>query len=82
MFSKLIEAFTAVAIGSSDVMTTVDYQFMDYVSQYGKSYGTTAEFEFRKAVFAQRLEEIEELNSRNGMTSTVGINMFSDYTPE
>jgi C1A family cysteine protease len=63
-------------------MTSVDYQFMDYVSQYGKSYGTTAEFEFRKAVFAQRLQDIEEHNSNNEMTSTVGINLFSDFTSE
>lgn len=55
---------------------------MDFVSSYGKSYGTTAEFEFRKAVFAERLQEIEELNSQEGMTSIHGINMFTDKTQD
>ena len=30
-------------------MTPEDYEFIDFVSKYGKSYGTKAEFEFRAA---------------------------------
>ena len=28
-------------------MTPDDYAFIDYVTKYGKSYGTKSEFEFR-----------------------------------
>ena len=64
----------------SDVMTAEDYEFIRYVSKYGKSYGTKAEFEFRSAQFKQTLSKIAALNEENG-TSTHGINKFADYTP-
>jgi len=54
-------------------------EFIRYVAEYGKSYGTRAEFEFRQAQFKQTLAKIAEHNSENG-TSTVGINQFSDKT--
>jgi C1A family cysteine protease len=60
-------------------MTAEDHQFIRYVAEYGKSYGTRAEFEFRSAQFKQNLAKIEEHNSENG-TSTVGINLFTDKT--
>jgi len=63
----------------SDVMTAEDYEFIRYVSTYGKSYGTKAEFEFRSAQFKQTLGKIAALNEENG-TSTHGINKFTDFT--
>ena len=65
----------------SEVMTAADYDFISYVAEYGKTYGTTAEFAFRAAQFKQTLAKIAEHNAENG-TSTVGINQFSDKTPE
>jgi hypothetical protein len=53
---------------------------MQYMAMYGKTYGTKAEYKFRLDQFAQRLTQIEEHNSRNGETSTMGINKFTDYT--
>jgi C1A family cysteine protease len=52
---------------------------MRYVSTYGKSYGTKAEFKFRAAQFKQTLEQIAS-HSENA-TSTVGLNQFADWTP-
>ena len=63
----------------SDVMTAEDYEFIRYVSKYGKSYGTKAEFEFRSAQFKQTLSKVAALNEENE-TSTHGINKFSDFT--
>jgi len=60
-------------------MTAEDHEFIRYVAEYGKSYGTRAEFEFRQAQFKQTLTKVAEHNSENG-TSTVGINQFSDKT--
>jgi C1A family cysteine protease len=65
----------------SEIMTAEDHEFIRYVAEYGKSYGTKAEFEFRSAQFKDTLRKIEEFNSQNG-TSRVGINQFSDKTKD
>ena len=67
---------------TSDVITSAERQFMQYMAEYGKTYGTKAEYKFRLNEFSKKLIEIEEHNSRNGETSTMGINMFMDYTKE
>jgi C1A family cysteine protease len=53
---------------------------MAYVSEYGKSYGTVAEFMFRKEQFVTRHNEIEAFNADANNTHTVGHNLFSDKT--
>jgi len=63
-------------------MTSQDYEFMRYVTEYGKSYGTKSEFEFRSATFKDTLAHIEEHNSKNGETHTLGLNHMSDWTEE
>ena len=67
---------------NSGLITAEEQQFFKFIAQYGRTYGTKAEYDYRLAVFTQRLAEIEEHNSQNGMTSTVGINKFSDWTTE
>jgi cathepsin L len=62
-------------------MTAQDYEFMSYVTEYGKTYGTKAEFEFRSALFKQELAHIEEQNA-SGNTHTLGVNHMSDWTEE
>jgi hypothetical protein len=34
---------------TTGVLTPEDYEFFRFIAQYGKSYGTKAEFEFRSA---------------------------------
>jgi len=63
----------------SEILSAEDHEFIRYVAEYGKTYGTRAEFDFRAAQFKQTLAKIAEHNSENG-TSTVGINQFSDKT--
>jgi C1A family cysteine protease len=62
------------------ILTDMDYKFMEYVSTHGKSYGTMAEFMFRKEQFAARHNEIEAFNADANNTHTVGHNIFSDKT--
>jgi C1A family cysteine protease len=66
-------------LNNSGLLTAEDHQFIRYVAEYGKSYGTKAEFEFRAAEFKKKLAAIEEHNSQNG-THTVGLNQFADLT--
>lgn len=64
----------------NDVLSAEDHEFIKYVAEYGKSYGTKAEFAFRAAEFKKKLAEISAHNAENG-TSTVGVNQFTDMTP-
>jgi C1A family cysteine protease len=73
-------AFVATA-AASELMTETDYQFMDFVSTHGRSYGTVAEFNFRKNIFAENVAKIEAHNAA-GHTWTLGTNFLSDRTPE
>lgn len=63
-------------------MTAEDHEFMSYVSKYGKSYGTKEEFEARSVIFKQNKAKIIMENSRNDVTYTLGVNKFTDYTPQ
>ena len=85
MFGKtiLVSSASAAVLGSQaapELLTAADYKFFEYVSTYGRSYGTKAEFEFRKAIFAEKLAFIEAWNADETNTSTVGINKFTDRT--
>jgi len=62
-------------------MTAADYEFINFVAQHGKSYGTTAEFAFRAAQFKDTLAKINECNAVE-TTQTCGVNFLSDRTPE
>ena len=67
---------------NTKMLTSADYQFFNFVSDFGKSYGTKEEFDFRANIFKNALKEIEEHNSSGLHTHTLGINEFADRTPE
>jgi cathepsin L len=76
----MYKAPSGVKLFASDTLSGEDYKFMAYVSEYGKSYGTVAEFMFRKERFVTRHNEIEAFNADANNTHTVGHNLFSDKT--
>jgi len=76
----MYKAPSSVKLFADDKLSGEDYKFMAYVSEYGKSYGTVAEFMFRKEQFITRHNEIEAFNADTNNTHTVGHNMFSDKT--
>jgi len=65
-----------------DAMDPMEYQFMKYVAEWNKSYGTKQEYEFRFGLFKKHMIAMAEHNNQNGQTSTIGLNMFSDMTNE
>jgi C1A family cysteine protease len=70
--SVLAAATSATALNS-------DYMFfVNYVAEFGKHYGTTEEFNFRLETFSANLKKINVFQSD---TQTVGINKFTDMTP-
>jgi hypothetical protein len=52
-------------LDNSGLMTHEDYEFIKYVANFGKSYGTKAEFEFRAAEFKRKLAQINAHNAEN-----------------
>merc|ERR1711957_1127180 len=64
----------------SERITEEEMMYMKNVTEWGKSYGTKAEFEFRLDQFKKTLNKMALHNSDNGHKSTVGHNQFSDWT--
>jgi len=52
---------------------------MQYITSFGKSYGTVAEYEFRFSQWLVKEDLINEHNS-SGSNFTLGHNNFSDWT--
>jgi len=63
-------------------MTQDEVDFMKFVTKYRRSYGTKEEYQFRLQQFKLNKEKIAIENAKNGSTSKVGINKFSDWTHE
>ena len=64
----------------SERLSAADFEFMKWISEHGKRYGTRAEFEFRLNQFKETLAKVEEHNSRNDVGHKVGLNEFADLT--
>jgi hypothetical protein len=75
---KFVVASAIAALAAATPLTTMDMEFIKFVAEYGRSYGTQEEFNFRAGHFAQNLMKIRALNET---TSTHGINKFTDRTP-
>jgi len=77
-----VAAFAALGSAFQSEPISLEKQaFMQYVTEWGKSYGTKAEFEFRFAEWKKTHDFVLAHNSA-GNTSTVGHNEFSDFTKE
>jgi len=53
---------------------------MRFITEEGRSFGTTAEYQFRLAIFEKRVAEHEKWNAMPGQTSFQGINFLTDRT--
>ena len=56
------------------------FHFMRHVAEFNLSYATTAEFEARQAIFAERHDLITAENANPENTFTIGHNRFSTWT--
>jgi hypothetical protein len=74
-------ALLAASAAAYTEISNVEREFMNWIVDQGKSYGTKEEYEFRFELFQQAHESIAELNSRNG-SATFGHNQFSDLTSD
>ena len=73
--------YLAVAALASYVAATseVEAAFFGYITQYGKSYGSMEEYEFRLAQFARKHQIIAEHNAKES-SFKLGHNNMSDWS--
>ena len=57
-----------------------DQKFTQYLLQHGKDYKTLDEYKFRKSLFMEKDQMIEDYNKK--ITFEVGHNQFSDWTQD
>jgi len=74
--------FLAALATTAFAANLYESDFVAYVAKFNKSYGTHAEFKFRLEQYIATELRIQEFNNREGMTSTVAHNIFSDMTVE
>lgn len=61
-------------------LTADDYEFIKYVTKFGKHYGTKEEWSLRQDLFKKTMEVISSENSKNDNLFTLGLNKFADLT--
>ena len=61
------------------VSLELEQNFIDHVAQYGLSFGTKEEYEFRFQQYAQKDAEIKEINARE-TSFRVAHNFMSTWT--
>ena len=77
-----MRTFASLALlgaASATAMTENDYKFMNFITKFGKSYGTVEEFNFRAALFKKTEEAIAQINAEQD-THVAAHNKCSDYT--
>lgn len=72
---------SAVLAGVSSALSTIDAEFMNYITLHNKRYSTQGEFIQRKRLFEKSHELIKSHNETNS-SFTLGHNKFSDMTKE
>lgn len=80
----IIVAFGASMISSANLLNRRDEwsEFMGFLKQFEKKYESLEALEARFDIFRQNLKEILEHNSIIGKNFTMGVNQFTDLSPE
>jgi|Laugresubdmm15sn_1035100.scaffolds.fasta_scaffold31374_2 C1A family cysteine protease len=80
----IIVTFGASMISSANLLNRRDEwsEFMGFLKQFEKKYESLEALEARFDIFRQNLKEILEHNSIIGKNFTMGVNQFTDLSPE
>ena len=74
----LFGAYSAVTVSTGDV----ESQFVDYITEFRKSYFSRDEYNTRLGLFTANLIKIEEMNANPNDEAVYGINHMSDWTEQ
>lgn len=77
----VVATLAAVYFSCFTAQSENDLLFNQFISQHGRNYASEEEFNMRKSLFNEQLKKIEEHNAK-GLSWTLGVNEFSDWTPE
>ena len=55
-------------------------EYLQHIAEYGISYGTQEEFNFRQTIFEENSAEYDRINANPENTFTVGHNFMSTWT--
>jgi cathepsin F len=69
------------SVQDSQVSPIVENQFIQHIAEFGMSYGTKEEYQFRLNLFAEKHAAMAVANAENG-TFTLGHNQFSTWTQD
>jgi hypothetical protein len=73
-------ALNSAPFQGTNLKYNADAKFSRYMSKYGKSYKTKEDYEMRRALFAERLQQVTDHNAQ-GSTWFMAVNQFSDMLP-
>jgi len=60
--------------------TEAEREFIRFIAEHSRSYGTKEEYEFRLQEFSKKYVEIQKHNAKVNRTYELGINKFADVT--
>lgn len=80
LFTVFVLFFVLLAVPAGVAAIDAYDAFQEFVVTYGKTYATIEEEFHRLTVFAHNLQVIEQWNEQSGITSTMGLNRWSDLT--
>jgi len=76
---RTFASLALLGVASAMPLAENDSDFMNFITKYGKSYGTIEEFNFRAKIFAETHAQIAKINAEQD-THIAAHNKFSDYT--
>merc|ERR1712147_93369 len=82
LFTMQVFSHIAHLLGKHDTIPASEHAFFRFIAEHNRQYATRGEYHHRLNHFSKYLEFVNEHNSQNGNTWTVGVNQFADYTPE
>jgi cathepsin F len=81
MYKLAAMAGLSTVTDQNQVSPIVENDFIQHIAEFGKSYGTKEEYQFRLNLFAEKHAAIAANNAENG-SFTLGHNQFSDWTQD
>lgn len=61
-------------------ITDAEREFINFVSEYHRTYGTKEEYNYRLGVFTENYNAIKDHATQNGNTYTLGITSLADLS--
>jgi C1A family cysteine protease len=74
-------ALGALVYTTYNTQSDNDLMFEQFIAEHGRNFASQSEYNMRREIFNKNLKTVTDHNAK-GMTSTMGVNQFSDWTDE